>query len=190
MPTAELPRLLAIFLVVFDDLQGGKVAFQVPEGSVTASSSYPSSSIPPTSASRDISPIPPGSSLLSAAAHAHRNAAFLGGSRQNRNAPLFELSHVEQYILPRRPLVKHLVTICVEQCKVIGFPVWIDNQAYPRGRFMCSWASQQVESPAETCRRQRLFRFRARCRIDSLRTCGTQDWQSASAHGGTHATAP
>ena len=138
MPTAELPRLLAIFLVVFDDLQGGKVAFQVPEGSV-AGSSVPSSSVPPTSATRDISPIPPGSSRLSAAAHAHRNAAFLG-SRQNRNEPLFDLTDVEQYILPRRPLVKHLVTICVEQCKVIGFPVWIDSQKYPRGRFMCASA--------------------------------------------------
>ena len=164
MASAELPRLLAVFLVVFDDLQGGKVAFEVPEGSVV--SSYASSTAPPSAvpaSAGDAAPgvgagagagpasgpegwggsgalqVPPGSSLLSATAHIHRNAAHLHGSASNRRyEPLFDLSDVEQYVLPRRPLVKHLVTICVEQCKVLGFPVWIDNQLYPRGRFMCA----------------------------------------------------
>lgn len=137
MSTAELPRLLAIFLVVFDDLQGGKVAFEVPEGSVGGA--YAPSTAPSTGMF-DSAPLPPGSSLLSAAAHIHRNATQQQQQnwKSQRLAPLFDLSDVEQYILPRRPLVKHLVTICVEQCKVLGFPVWIDNQQYPRGRFMCA----------------------------------------------------
>lgn len=130
MSTPELPRLLAVFLVVFDNLQGGKVAFEVPEGSVAGSYA--------TASTYDPSPLPAGSSLLSAAAHAHGHSY---GTRDNAlspvSEPLFELSNVLQYILPRRPVMRHLVTICVENCKILGFPVLVENQQYARGQFMC-----------------------------------------------------
>jgi hypothetical protein len=128
MATSELPRLLAVFLVVFDNLQGGKVAFEVPEGSVGGTYATPSV--------YDPSPLPPGSSLLSAAAHAHAQANRDNG-QSPVSEPLFELSTVLQYILPRRPVMRHLVTICVENCKILGFPVLVENQQYARGQFMC-----------------------------------------------------
>lgn len=139
MSNAELPRLLAVFLVIFDDLQGGKVAFEVPEGSVAISSNATATTAGSNNAqnqdsSAPSSSLPPGSSLLSAAAHAHRNAAFMS----TLNGPLFELEAVLQYLMPKRQLVRHLITICTEQCKILGFPVWINGQHYPRGHFICT----------------------------------------------------
>lgn len=142
MSTAELPRLLAILLVIFDDTQGGKVAFQVPEGTVSAdnhNNAGAGSFTPPSFESAPPPPpLPPGSSLISAAAHAHRNAAYSSASAAAQAGPLFHLSPVLQYLMPRRPVVKHLVTICVDHCKIIGFPVWVSGQHYPRGHFICT----------------------------------------------------
>lgn len=137
MPTAELPRLLAVFLVIFDDLQGGKVAFEVPEGSVGGSNNGTGTA--PSSA-HEIAPLPPGSSLLASTAHSQKTAAAAAGgsnSAANTANELFELQSVLQYILPRKPVVRHLVTICVDQCKILGFPVWIEDRRYPRGHFIC-----------------------------------------------------
>ena len=144
MSVAELPRLLAIVLVVFDNEQGGQVAYEVPEGSVgcgdddvedDAARGDPLAEENPQALGALGEDGPQTASLLTAGVNAARHAET---QKKQDSEPLFQLDTVSAYIMPARPIVRHLVTICVDKCKVLGFPVWIDSSSYPRGRFMCA----------------------------------------------------
>lgn len=123
-----LPRLVSVFLSVFDPTAGPKIVCQVPEGTVaTALSTFPSatSSIPTTpsrsnsvSSTDDLppSPIGPGETDFVV----RRTPHDLSSNTQ----VLFDFSSVLDFVIPKQELCGHLITKATRNSKILGFPVW------------------------------------------------------------------
>ncbi|RUP50999.1 nitrogen permease regulator 2-domain-containing protein [Jimgerdemannia flammicorona] len=117
------PRLHSIFYSVFHDKNGPIVVCQVPEGSIT-----PLSPIPPTSLTSASThhPLTPSSPTLPPTA----------GS-QDTNKTLIDFKVISEYIIPKKELCGHLVTISTPSYKVMGFPILIvDIEKYRRNDYM------------------------------------------------------
>ena len=54
-----------------------------------------------------------------------------------KSTPIIDFDSISEYIIPKPALCGHLVNICTESCKVMGFPVNIRNaDKYDRVYFM------------------------------------------------------
>ena len=124
-----LPRLVSVFLSVFDPTAGPKIVCQVPEGTVaTALSTFPTapSSQHPRTPSRSASvssadglppsPIGPGESEIVV----RRTPHDLSSNTQ----VLFDFSSVLDFVIPKQELCGHLITKATRNSKILGFPVW------------------------------------------------------------------
>lgn len=145
-----LPRIESVFYAVFDDGQGPKIVYQVPEGLIAVSGPSSSSttnggsnSVPHTPAT-DNPPfaLPPPLSHISKGS-ASRNSSggrsLVSSPQQNRSESshktLFNFSYISMYIIPPSPLCGRLVTCSTCHNNIIGFPVEILNGRYERNYF-------------------------------------------------------
>src|SRR5690348_11373622 len=54
----------------------------------------------------------------------------------DKSIPIIDFDSISEYIIPKPQLCGHLVNICTESYKVIGFPVIINDNRYRRNFFM------------------------------------------------------
>lgn len=154
-----LPRIQSVFYSVFDDLQGPKIVYQVPEGLIAVSSAGPSSVIsncPSTvsTLSVDTSPVIPYSSSISTAdVLSSRNSSsslaspndYKSGSRHLQSSSpikrsnssqrtLFKFVDISMFVIPSPELCGRLVTCSTQKHRIIGFPVQLKGK-YERNFF-------------------------------------------------------
>ncbi|KAF9647541.1 NPR2-domain-containing protein [Thelephora ganbajun] len=100
-----LPRIQSVFYAVFDNDQGPKIVYQVPEGLIAVPTDLSSSQHlqPPTSATAGIS------------------SPWKRPS--TANTVLFHFDEISKYVIPQSPLCGRLVTCPTRDHRVIGFPV-------------------------------------------------------------------
>ncbi|KNZ61087.1 hypothetical protein VP01_1454g7 [Puccinia sorghi] len=104
-----LPRLKAVFFGRWDEDKGCEITYQVPENSIRLASTLPINSNQPTTTINE-----------------HQHHAFL-----------FDFTDVIDFILPKKHLCGHLVTVCSGSVKILGFPTLIeDEEKYERNFFM------------------------------------------------------
>lgn len=100
-----LPRIQSVFYAVFDNDQGPKIVYQVPEGLIAV----------PTdpSSSQHLQPPP---NVPSGSASPRKRPS-------TTNTVLFHFDEVSKYVIPQSPLCGRLVTCPTRDHRVIGFPV-------------------------------------------------------------------
>lgn len=49
---------------------------------------------------------------------------------------IIDFDSISEYIIPKQQLCGHLVSICTESYKIMGFPVYIEDDKYERNAFM------------------------------------------------------
>ncbi|KAI9057883.1 NPR2-domain-containing protein [Trametes sanguinea] len=147
-----LPRLEAVFYAVFDVEQGPKIVTQVPEALIATSSSsghtsgssstlYASSPISSTPSLVDLESPPrqPSSSTLSSPSAPRQESRSLL-SPQKGNAPsnrfFFNFDDISKYVIPPKALCGRLVTCATKGHRILGFPVRLDEEYYPRNYFL------------------------------------------------------
>src|SRR5436190_20028427 len=54
----------------------------------------------------------------------------------DKSTPIIEFDSISEYIIPKPQLCGHLVNICTESHKIMGFPVNIRDKKYTRNTFM------------------------------------------------------
>ncbi|CAG8589162.1 7828_t:CDS:2 [Ambispora leptoticha] len=54
---------------------------------------------------------------------------------ESTKQPILDFSSISDYIIPKEPLSKHLITVCTDSHKVLGYPVWVDGLKYRRNSF-------------------------------------------------------
>ncbi|KAI0636749.1 NPR2-domain-containing protein [Trametes polyzona] len=146
-----LPRLESVFYAVFDVEQGPKIVSQVPEGLITTSSSAHTSgtssstlyAASPASSTislgdYDLPSRHPSSSALSSPT-AQRPEARTQSSPNKRNTPttrFFNFDDISKYVIPPKALCGRLVICATKGHRILGFPVRLDEEYYPRNSFL------------------------------------------------------
>ena len=145
-----LPRIQSVFYAVFDERQGPKIVYQVPEGliGVPPGSTVNGGSSLPSTPSSDTPPlVPTGSGLTS------RNSSTSlvsptdyyrpGGRHFTSLQPdsshfshrtLFNFNDISMYVIPPPPLCGRLVSCSTRWHRIIGFPVELKGR-YKRNYF-------------------------------------------------------
>ncbi|KAA1077436.1 Nitrogen permease regulator 2 [Puccinia graminis f. sp. tritici] len=118
-----LPRLKAVFFGRWDEDKGCEITYQVPENSIRVTSTAPT--ITPSDSRASIDDDHP--SLIDPRPQQH----------QDQSKYLFEFTDVIDFILPKKHLCGHLVTVSSGSVKILGFPTLIeDEEKYDRNFFM------------------------------------------------------
>ncbi|TDL24839.1 NPR2-domain-containing protein [Rickenella mellea] len=127
-----LPRIFSVFYAVFEDKQGPKIVYQVPEGLI---GSPPSGNVP-------FSPTTNGAN--SRASSTSRRSLPLD-SRQSRASPqvrstslntvLFNFEDISRYVIPPQSGFGRLVVCATRKHRVMGFPVELDNEERYKRRY-------------------------------------------------------
>ncbi|KAJ9070912.1 Nitrogen permease regulator 2 [Entomophthora muscae] len=109
MDSPSFPRLISLFYTEFHPIQGPKVIYEIPEGTLI-------NSVSPTSGT------PSGDTkvLLSQ----------VGESR------LFDFEAISDYIIPKTQLCENILTFTAGSYKVVGHPMTIENRKYERNALM------------------------------------------------------
>ncbi|CAH7683093.1 nitrogen permease regulator 2-domain-containing protein [Phakopsora pachyrhizi] len=111
-----LPRLKAVFFARWDEGRGCEISYQVPESSIGVTSTRPQPE------SESASPQPQSNS-------SPRSISEPSGY-------LFEFSDVLDFVLPKKHLCGHLVTICSGRSKILGFPNLIEDESKYERNFL------------------------------------------------------
>ncbi|TFK80743.1 NPR2-domain-containing protein [Polyporus arcularius HHB13444] len=148
-----LPRLESVFYAAFDVEQGPKIVSQVPEALIATSSSSghasgassttlftasPASSSPSLS-EVDLPSCAASSSMLSSPISQRLGARSMlspdkGGNSTNRF--LFNFDDISKYVIPPKALCGRLVICATKKHQILGFPVRLDDDSYPRNYFL------------------------------------------------------
>ncbi|KAA1067206.1 Nitrogen permease regulator 2 [Puccinia graminis f. sp. tritici] len=124
-----LPRLKAVFFGRWDEDKGCEITYQVPENSIRVTSTAPT--ITPSDSRASLDNDHP--SLIDSCPQQHRPA----DGQQDQSKYLFEFTDVIDFILPKKHLCGHLVTVSSGSVKILGFPTLIeDEEKYNRNFFM------------------------------------------------------
>ena len=148
-----LPRLESVFYAVFDVEQGPKIVSQVPEALIDTSSSSPGHASGTSSTQYSASPAgstpslidddfpsrAPSISMLSSPVAQRHESRILhspqkGGVSINRF--LFHFDDISRYVIPPKALCGRMVTCTTKAHRVLGLPVRLDDEAYPRNYFL------------------------------------------------------
>ncbi|KAI0709494.1 nitrogen permease regulator 2-domain-containing protein [Earliella scabrosa] len=148
-----LPRLESVFYAVFDVEQGPKIVSQVPEALIATSSSSghasgassnplfaasPASSTP-SLAEFDFPSRAPSSSILSSPVSQRLDARSLLSPQKrssSANRFLFHFDDISKYVIPPKALCGRLVICATKGHQILGFPVRLDEESYPRNYFL------------------------------------------------------
>ncbi|KAG0141258.1 hypothetical protein CROQUDRAFT_110589 [Cronartium quercuum f. sp. fusiforme G11] len=109
-----LPRLRAVFFARWDEDRGCEITYQVPEGSVGVLETGPrprSTSLQPAGLADD-------------------------GSRARTSETLLEFADVRDFVLPKKHLCGHLVTVATERAKILGYPILIEDETKYERNFL------------------------------------------------------
>ncbi|EGN93301.1 hypothetical protein SERLA73DRAFT_116129 [Serpula lacrymans var. lacrymans S7.3] len=138
-----LPRIQSVFYAVFDDQQGPKIVFQVPEGLIGVSTTGPTYGTTPVSSSPTVneSDVPlsrrSSSSLISLAGQRPNSRSL--SSPQHRstssNRCLFNFDDISKYVIPRSDFCGRLIICSTSNHRIIGFPVALRGRNYQRNYF-------------------------------------------------------
>lgn len=115
-----LPRFHSVFYAVFDERQGPKIAYQVPEGLIA---------------------VPPGPTpdVASSSSQPHLLATSDNKSPPKRSVSashiLFNFDDISKYIIPPSSLCGRLVVCPTRNHRIIGFPVSLRGKYYRRNYF-------------------------------------------------------
>lgn len=109
MDSPPFPRLLSLFYTEFHPIQGPKVIYEIPEGSLINSVS-PVSGTP--------------------SADAKSSFSFGGESR------LFDFEAISDFIIPKTQLCDNILKFTAGSFKVVGHPMTIENRKYERNALM------------------------------------------------------
>lgn len=149
-----LPRLESVFYAVFDVEQGPKIVSQVPEGLITTSSSsghtsgassstlFAASPASSTPSLVDISDPPsrhPSSSVLSSPTAPRLEARGLLSPNKSTTPSgrfFFNFDDISKYVIPPKALCGRLVICAAKGHRVLGLPVRLDEEYYPRNYFL------------------------------------------------------
>ncbi|KAH9945929.1 NPR2-domain-containing protein [Epithele typhae] len=151
-----LPRLESVFYAVFDVEQGPKIVSQVPEaliattnpsGHVSSGSSTSLLALSPISvgssgslADFDFPSRTSSSSLLSSPISQRLDPRTSIISPHKRgpsaNRALFHFDDISKYVIPPKALCGRLVICTTKSHRILGFPVRLDDEAYPRNYFL------------------------------------------------------
>jgi hypothetical protein len=82
---------------------------------------------------------------------------------------IIDFDSISEYIIPKQQLCGHLVSICTESYKIMGFPVYIEDDKYKRNAFMFN-LSFVFERDADTSSYEPVVRKVARV-LTSLEVC-------------------
>ena len=58
----------------------------------------------------------------------------------NGPPPLIDFEHVSSHIFPKQELCDHLVTICTNKYRLLGYPVCLEDRRYERNEFIFNFA--------------------------------------------------
>ncbi|KAH9901585.1 NPR2-domain-containing protein [Cubamyces lactineus] len=146
-----LPRLESVFYAVFDVEQGPKIVSQVPEALIATSSSSGHTSgssstlyaaSPASSTPSLVEPEYPlryqSVSALSSPT-TQRSEARSQSSPQEQNSAtqkFFNFDDISKYVIPPKALCGRLVTCAIKGHRILGFPVRLDEEYYPRNYFL------------------------------------------------------
>ncbi|KAJ3295788.1 Nitrogen permease regulator 2 [Borealophlyctis nickersoniae] len=125
------PPLLAIFYSEFHPTQGPKVIYEVPEGFVTSSCS---STAATSSSANNLASAPTPLANPHLSYLVPSNAAL--NLAQSSQDPILDFDCISEYIIPKPVLCNRLVTISTEGCKVMGYPVSIQDPKYERNALL------------------------------------------------------
>ncbi|KAH9454055.1 hypothetical protein MJO28_007052 [Puccinia striiformis f. sp. tritici] len=134
-----LPRLKAVFFGRWDEDKGCEITYQVPENSIRVTSTAPID--PSESALLDHetdSESNDQASFIDNHSETHQHGrAESHTNQQDRSQFLFEFTDIIDFILPKKHLCGHLVTVSSGSVKILGFPTLIeDEEKYERNFFM------------------------------------------------------
>ena len=118
-----LPRIQSVFYAVFDNDQGPKIVYQVPEGLIAVPTDLSSSQHPQPSPSAAV-----GTSSPRKRPSATNTVLFHFDEISKYGAPLVHSAHFGEVdgqfpVIPQSPLCGRLVTCPTRDHRVIGFPV-------------------------------------------------------------------
>ncbi|KAI0748353.1 nitrogen permease regulator 2-domain-containing protein [Daedaleopsis nitida] len=149
-----LPRLESVFYAVFDVEQGPKIISQVPEALIATSTSSghasgssssvlfaasPATASTPSLSDLDIPSRAPSSSILSSPISQRLDAKSLLSPQKrsgSTNRSLFHFDDISKYVIPPKSLCGRLVICATRGHRVLGFPVRLDEESYPRNYFL------------------------------------------------------
>ncbi|KAI0780707.1 nitrogen permease regulator 2-domain-containing protein [Trametes elegans] len=144
-----LPRLESVFYAVFDVEQGPKIVSQVPEALIATSSSSGHTSGASSSTPYAASPVPsvPSDPDLSSRHPSRSNFSSPAQRQGSRDPPspqkhgssttrFFNFDDISKYIIPPKSLCGRLVTCATKGHRILGFPVRLDEEYYPRNYFL------------------------------------------------------
>ncbi|RPD66360.1 NPR2-domain-containing protein [Lentinus tigrinus ALCF2SS1-7] len=148
-----LPRLESVFYAVFDVEQGPKIVSQVPEALIatTTSSGHASGASSSTlfaASPASSTPSLPDVDLPSRAASSSTLASPLSQRLEARgmvspdkrgnsvNRFLFQFDDISKYVIPSKALCGRLVICATRNHQILGFPVRLDDDSYPRNYFL------------------------------------------------------
>ena len=118
--------LKSIFYARFHPERGPDVLHQYPAGSISRSSASTS----PLEASA--------ASLTASATSASAAPAGATSSRAAAAPPLLSFPSISAYVIPPHEISNRELGICVQGCRVLGWPVSIEGEGYERNRFVAN----------------------------------------------------
>lgn len=146
-----LPRLESVFYAAFDVEQGPKIVSQVPEALIATSvssghtSGSSSNTLFAASPASSISPLPDleipsrtPSVLSSPISHRQDAKSIISPHKRDTAATrsLFHFDDISKYVIPPQALCGRLVICATKGHQILGFPVRLDDEAYPRNYFL------------------------------------------------------
>ncbi|KAI1794580.1 NPR2-domain-containing protein [Ganoderma leucocontextum] len=148
-----LPRLESVFYAVFDVEQGPKIVSQVPEALIATSSSSGHASGASSNALLYASPAgstpsltdydPPSraqsrSALTSPISQRLEVKSLLSPHKRESSTSrfLFHFDDISKYVIPPKALCGRLVICATKSHRILGFPVRLDEESYPRNYFL------------------------------------------------------
>lgn len=143
-----LPRIESVFYAVFDVEQGPQIVSQVPEALIATSSSsghasnntlFAASPASSTSSLPDYelpSPAPSMSSPISQRAESNRSLLSPHKRATSTNRFLFNFDDISKYVIPPKALCGRMVICATKNHRILGFPVRLDDESYPRNYFL------------------------------------------------------
>lgn len=142
-----LPRIQSVFYAVFDEHQGPKIVYQVPEGlivvppSATASNNPTNPPSPASISSQsliDIEPstVRPASTILTPPRPQRPESRLFSPRKRatSSSRTLFNFDDISSYVIPRSALCGRLVICATRKHRIIGFPVELRGN-YERNYF-------------------------------------------------------
>ncbi|KAH9857108.1 NPR2-domain-containing protein [Lenzites betulinus] len=145
-----LPRLESVFYAVFDVDQGPKIVSQVPEGLIAVSASSGHASGASSSTLYAASPMSSTASLADVDIPTRRSSSSilasptipLSESRSPQSPNIrtsgffFNFDDISKYVIPPKALCGRLVICATKGHRILGFPVRLDEEYYPRNYFL------------------------------------------------------